>query len=226
MTPLAPHTLRGLPGPLPEGEHALWQGSPAWTSLARRALHVRLVALYFVALAVWQAMEAAPLGLAAVAATLAWTATLGGGVIALAILYAWWSARATTYTITTRRVILTIGIAVPVTLNLPFRSIGSAAVKLHADGTGDVPLETTERRRLSYVVLWPHARPWRLGRVQPMLRAIPDAAAVAELLADALVAAQGSHQPVVMPVPAPEQAVAPAAAPEVSAPGRLRPAAA
>jgi hypothetical protein len=224
VTPLAPETLRGLPGPLPADEHALWQGSPSWTSLARRALHVRLVALYFVALAVWQATEAAPLGVSAVLAALAWTALLGGAVLGLALLYAWWSARATVYTITTRRVLLTVGIAVPVTLNLPFRSIGSAAVKVHSDGTGDLPLATTERRRLSYLVLWPHVRPWQLGRVQPMLRSVPDAGSVAALLADALVAAQGEHRPLAASEPVSQPVAAPQ--PVVETAGRLRPAAA
>ena len=45
--------IPGLPAPLPEGETILWQGAPRWESFARRAMRVRLVAGYFVALAVW-----------------------------------------------------------------------------------------------------------------------------------------------------------------------------
>ena len=52
MTDLLPH---GLPGPLPKGERLLWQGRPALVSLARRAFHVDLVALYFGGLAGFQA---------------------------------------------------------------------------------------------------------------------------------------------------------------------------
>ncbi len=52
MTDLLPH---GLPGPLPKGERLLWQGRPALLSLARRAFHVDLVALYFGGLAAFQA---------------------------------------------------------------------------------------------------------------------------------------------------------------------------
>jgi hypothetical protein len=43
-------------------------------------------------------------------------------------------------------------------------------------------------KRLAYLVLWPHVRPWRLQAPQPMLRAIDDVAAVADLLAEALAA--------------------------------------
>ncbi|MFY8152534.1 MAG: PH domain-containing protein, partial [Hyphomicrobiales bacterium] len=36
---------------------------------------------------------------------------------------------------------------------------------------------------------WPHARPWRLARPEPTLRAIPDVERVAALQADAFAAA-------------------------------------
>lgn len=231
MTPLAPETLKGLPGPLPPGEHALWQGSPRWTALARRALHAPLLAAYFAGLGLWQAWEGAASGASAAetGATLARTGALAGAVMGFVALYAWWAARSTVYTVTTARVVMTFGIALPVTLNIPFRSIGAAAVRLASDGTGDIPLASTERRRLSYLVLWPHVRPWRLGRVEPMLRAVPDAGRVADILGLALAQAQAlrrvdaeadaARAPAVpeAPVPAPEPA---------THDGRLRPAAA
>lgn len=241
MSPLAPDTLKGLPGPLPPGEHALWQGSPRWTTLARRALHLPLLAAYFAGLALWQAWEGAAGGASAaeIGATLARTAALAGAVLGFCALYAWWAARSTVYTVTTARVVMTFGIALPVTLNIPFRSIASAAVKVAPDGTGDIPLASGERRRLSYLVLWPHVRPWRLGRVEPMLRAIPDVQAVADALGLALVQAQALRRdadPARAPQAAPEapaqmpaqaSAPAPAAAPEPAThDGRLRPAAA
>jgi hypothetical protein len=40
--------------------------------------------------------------------------------------------------------------------------------------------------------LWPHARPWKLAEVQPMLRSIPEADKVAGLLARTVGAAQGT----------------------------------
>lgn len=195
MNPLPDPVLRGLPGPLPAGERALWQGSPDWRALALRALHLRLLAFYFVGLAVWQAGEAAIAGapVGAIAGTLAWTGTLGALVLGLGALYAWWAARSTVYTITTARVVLTFGIALPVTLSVPYKSIGAAAVRVGAGGVGDIPLAVQEKRRLSYLVLWPHARPWRLARVEPMLRAVPDVAGVAEILSAALVEAQATR---------------------------------
>ena len=66
---------RGLPEPLPPGETVLWQGSPDWLLLARRAFHVRKVAVYFGLLLAWR-----------VAGTLA----DGGGAWALA----WWTTGA------------------------------------------------------------------------------------------------------------------------------------
>jgi hypothetical protein len=59
--------------------------------------------------------------------------------------------------------------------------------------------------KLSYLVLWPHVRPWHMGRVEPALRAIPEAAQVARVLAEA--AETRVAQPVVEPV-APPMAVA------------------
>ena len=45
--------IRGLPGELPADEHIIWQSSPDWKHLARAALHIRLSALYFGAIAIW-----------------------------------------------------------------------------------------------------------------------------------------------------------------------------
>lgn len=185
--------MPGLPAALPPGERVLWQGRPAWRALARRALHVRKVAAYFGVL------------LAACAASALWTGASFGaaaayalklapfalGAVGLLALFAWLAGRTTVYTITDRRVVLHIGVALTMDLNLPFRRIGSAALKVHADGTGDIPLALTDGARVAYLHLWPHARPWRLARPEPMLRSVPDAARVAAVLAEALAAAQG-----------------------------------
>jgi hypothetical protein len=76
--------------------------------------------------------------------------------------------------------------AFPMAFNLPFRRIRSAGLRLNADGSGDIPLALAEGDKLSYVVLWPHARPWRLSNPEPMLRGLRDAKQVAEILARAL----------------------------------------
>ena len=45
----------GLPEQLPAGEKVLWQGAPHWQTLARDALHLRLLAVYFSVLLAWRA---------------------------------------------------------------------------------------------------------------------------------------------------------------------------
>ena len=178
----------GLPENLPEGERILWQGRPEWTSLARRAFHVGGVAAYFVALAgVLAGLEVSSGGTAREAMQAA-AGVVPGAVFALALLagLAALSTRSALYTITTRRVVMRFGIALPIILNIPFKQIKSADLRMYADGTGDIPLSVSSPKRQSLVVLWPHVRPWRTVSPEPMLRCIPEARHVAEMLAGAL----------------------------------------
>jgi hypothetical protein len=122
---------------------------------------------------------------AAAATTLALLATLGACAAGLFALYAWLIARTTVYTITNRRLVMRFGIALPITVNVPFSRIQSAAVKCLKDGSGDIPLTLDDSHRVSYVVLWPHIRPWKFRRPEPMLRGLPNAMPVADILADA-----------------------------------------
>ena len=72
-------------------------------------------------------------------------------------------------------------------LSLMTREVRSAGVKLFDDGSGDIALAVAGVERLGFAALWPFARPWRFGqRTEPVLRAIPDAEAVADTLAEAL----------------------------------------
>ena len=81
---------------------------------------------------------------------------------------------------------LRIGAALPITYTIPFTCIDNASVAVDPKtGHGTIALQTTGNMRLSYGVLWPHVRPWFLRQPQPAFRAIPDAARVARLLADA-----------------------------------------
>jgi hypothetical protein len=201
--------IRGIREPLPEGERVLWQGAPDWRSLARRAFHVRKLALYFGVLVLWGIAS----GLAddqparAAAASALWSTTLA--LVGLGVLagLAWAIARTTTYAITSSRVVMRIGVALPMTVNLPLRLLDGAAMKAYSDGTGDIPLALSGDDRIAWLHLWPHVRPWRLARPQPMLRAVPDAARVARILAEATAA--------VIPVTSAESSgVRPAAAPQ------------
>jgi hypothetical protein len=172
--------IPGLPGQLPPGERILWQGAPDWRVLARTAFHTRKVALYFAAL------TAVALGFAvngAGATGVVITGGLGIAGVALLHLLAWGAARTTIYTLTDRRIVLRIGMALPKCINLPLNLVGDVAIRLNADGSGDLPLAITAKQRLGYPALWPHARPWRLADPQPMLRAVPDAATVGALVA-------------------------------------------
>jgi hypothetical protein len=109
------------------------------------------------------------------------------GALAVGILglMAWVQARGTVYTITSARVAMRVGAALTVTLNLPFKQIGAAHLAHGVAKTGTLAFETLGDTRISYLVLWPHARPWALGRAQPALRAIPNADAVAKIFTDA-----------------------------------------
>lgn len=200
-----PEPVRGLPEPLPPGERILWQGGPAFRSLALRAFHLREVALYFVLLAAWKLVA----GLADGAGWLAAGTDAAGVVVpaglatAVLLLLARLYARSTVFTITDRRVVIRFGVALPMAVNLPFCRIEDAALKLHRDGTGDLPLAMGGPDRLAWLHLWPFVRPWRLTRPEPMLRAVPDAGAVASILRRALeqdaarrAAASGSAPPI------------------------------
>lgn len=187
-----------LPEPLPDGERVLWRGAPVWLGLARGAFRIWYVAGYFAVLALWRAVALRADGesITTAVTTALWFVPLALACIGILLLLAWLAVRTTTYTITSRRVILQVGVAVPISMNIPFSQIASAAVRPYANGTGDIPLELIGGERVPYLAIWPHARPWRYSRPEPMLRAIPDAAAVAAILADAVaVTAPAAREP-------------------------------
>jgi hypothetical protein len=180
----------GLPEVLPPGERILWQGAPHWPSLARHAFHLRAVALYFVLLAAWRLASAIEDGADATGLLLAglWPIGIGAVLIAAACGVAWYAAQTTRYTITSSRVVFRIGMALTVSVNLPFRVVAAAELRRHRDGTGDLSLAITPPARVSWVMFWPHARPWHFRRPQPMLRGIAEPEKVAQILARALAA--------------------------------------
>jgi len=188
---IQPEPVRGLPERPPEGERILWQGSPDWRALAWRAFAVKWVLVYFGAIAVWRAadMGLSGAGLRETVISVAMLMPVALGAVAVLALMAWVTAKTTVYTITNRRVAMRIGVALTVTLNLPFRWIGAASFAGHSDGTGDIPLSLTGETRLAYLMMWPHVRPWKTSCAEPMLRAVPEGERVAAILADALLEA-------------------------------------
>ncbi|MEG3177846.1 photosynthetic complex putative assembly protein PuhB [Sphingomonas sp. RB3P16] len=184
--------IPGLPGLLPPGERIVWQGAPQWRALARSAYHTRLVTLYFGALAAWAVIAAAMRGIHGPAdlSGVALTAMFGLLAVGLLRALAWGAARTTLYTLTNRRIVLRVGVAFPKCINLPLAMIGTVGLAVHADGSGEIPLALTGERRLGFLALWPHARPWHVAAAQPMLRALPDAAQVAALIGRACLEVQ------------------------------------
>ncbi|NOE16653.1 PH domain-containing protein [Ruegeria atlantica] len=175
----------GLPERPPEGEVILWQGRPHWWALAKSSVSVLWVAGYFAVLTLWRfvsVVDLMPLDLA-IAASLPFV-ILGAVTCALLVLFSVIQARCTMYTLTNRRVAMRIGAALNITLNLPYSKIVSADLDLRKDGTGTIALTLQGPTRFSYLLCWPHVRPWRFN-TQPALRCIPDAENVARIFADA-----------------------------------------
>ncbi len=177
-----------LAAPLPKGEQVIWLDSPDWKSFALRVFHMKALAIYFtIAIAfniLWMVANGSPT--ADVVVSTARLVPLSLLALALFALVAWLMAKSTTYAITNHRVFLRIGVALSITVTVPLRTIRSADLKLYKNGTGDLPLSLTGEDRLAYLHLWPHARPWQLKDTAPMLRAVPDAKKVAEILTNVL----------------------------------------
>lgn len=200
----ATEPVRGLPEAPPEGERILWQGRPHGFWLSWEALSLPWVAGYFVLLAVWRfvtLIDQMPLAKAIAAATP--LLVMGAVVIAMLLVVGYVQARATVYTITNRRVAMRIGAALTVTLNLPFTQIASADFRRGRGGSGTIALDLMGDTRLSYLVCWPHVRPWVMRRTQPALRAIPEAERIAALLAEAAETRLSTPQIARRPAPAP-----------------------
>lgn len=178
--------LPGLPERPPQGELILWQGRPDPWALARDAYKLRWFAAYFALIVLWRAGGAFADGGPQLAMAMGLPYVILG-LLGLGIIYAlaWVQARSTTYTLTTARVVLRIGAALPVTFNLPFAQVGAASLDLRRDGTGTIALDTLGETRISVLAAWPHLRPGHWSKTQPALRSVPDASAVARMLAEA-----------------------------------------
>ena len=178
--------IKGLPGILPEGEDILWQGRPNWWALSKDSLNVYWVLGYFIVLAVWRYLslyQVEGTGYA-MAGSLPLMVL---GIVACTILVgiAYIQARMTIYTITTKRVVMRIGAALTITFNFPYKKISNADLGLRKDGTGTIALELIGYNKVSYLVLWPHLRPWKMSNPQPAFRCIDNPEEVAKILSKA-----------------------------------------
>ncbi|MHA7870932.1 MAG: photosynthetic complex putative assembly protein PuhB [Hyphococcus sp.] len=203
-----PEPIAGLPETLPDGERVIWQGKPKALTLAVHAFHIRLVAIYFLIFTGWRAAEIASRNGAASEILSVATSSTVGAAIGIGILtgIAWLMARSTIYTITDKRIVMRYGVAIRKYINLPFAQITAAALKRHGREAGSIALDMSDKSRVAYLHLWPHARPFRYNPPQPMLRALPDADATAAILCNAMKASSPATVAVTPAAAAPQPA--------------------
>ncbi len=188
----------GLPERLPANEHILWQGSPDVGAMARRVFHIRKVAFYFAVLLAAHVANLLWSGSSAVQAVMSLRWLLPLAVLGLGAVYvlARMTAKTTVYTLTDKRIVMRVGIVLTITFNLPLSALTSAGLHLYdksadktsPEGFGDITLALGGQVRIAWFQLWPHARPWRFTKPEPMLRAVPNAQAVSDQLSAAWLA--------------------------------------
>jgi hypothetical protein len=183
----------GLPEPLPANEKILWQGAPDFLQLAVRVFHVRKLIFYFLAILVARVGYLSMSGLSAIdtAFGMVWPTVLALTALAAVFTLAWLTAKTTVYTLTDQRVVMRIGIVLTLTFNLPLRTIVTAGVSIVGKGFADIPLALRKEDNIAWLHLWPHTRPWRVAKTEPMLRCIPNGQHVANLLSQAWSRATG-----------------------------------
>jgi hypothetical protein len=185
-TPARRQYIEGAPEALPEGEQILWEGKPDRAALARHAFHTRGLTVYFtVVIGLWAINTRKALESDAFMTMLLLQVGLAALAIAIAHGLAYASARTTTYAITDKRVVMRIGIVLPMTLNLPYRFVEGASTRVFKDGSGQIAIQLSASERLAWLVLWPHVRPWRVSKPEPVLRGLRDFENVGRILREA-----------------------------------------
>ena len=178
--------IRGLPERPPEGEVILWQGQPNWLRLTVDSLNLWWVLAYFIFLFVWRLISVSDLMPIDQALLVSFPFLALALIVALLLLLVGFiQAKATVYTITNKRIVMRIGAALTLTLNLPFTEIENAAIASTSKNFGRIAIDTKRDAKFSFLVLWPHVRAWHFKKPQPSLRCIPNATEVAEILANA-----------------------------------------
>ena len=178
--------IRGLPERPPEGEVILWQGQPNWWRLTVESLNIYWVLGYFAFLFAWRFISVSDIMPLEQAFKVSFPfLVLASIVAALLIIVGYIQAKTTVYTITNKRIVMRIGAALTLTLNLPFTEIENAAIASSSKNFGTIAIDTKNDAKFSYLVLWPHVRAWHFKKPQPSLRCIPNAAEVAEILTNA-----------------------------------------
>ncbi len=177
----------GLPEKLPEAEKIIWQGSPDVWRTAKDIFYIRPVIAYFIFLVFFRIYDGIVLehSLQVVVISTAWMIALSIVCVGLLGTLAYFTAKSAVYTITNRRIVMRIGMAMTLSFNLPYKEIVSADVKAQKDGYGNIPLKVDHGTKIGYFHLWPHVRPMNFNHPEPMLRNIANVKEVASLLKQA-----------------------------------------
>jgi hypothetical protein len=178
----------GLPARLPDGEFIVWQGRPEARIVMIRLLRARWIAAYFAIAALWSVAVGLNNAEAAwqLLGRLVFIAVAAMTVFAIMALYARAVAGTTLYTMTNKRIVMRVGIAISASFNLPYSQIAGADFRKGADGSGDLALTLKPGHGLSGSVFFPHQRGGLWRKLSPQLMCLPDIAPVAAMLAQQL----------------------------------------
>lgn len=176
--------IPGLPGMLPPGETIVWQGRPETNEVFVHVFKARWVAGYFAVMLGWLVVTGLYFGRATddIVMSLVVMALAGAAVLGIFRAFAAGVRRSTMYTVTNRRVVMRIGIALPTAFNLPFCEMENADVLRRANGSGNIALRFKPDIRLNWAVFWPHVRGLRMARTEPQMIGLADVSAVADML--------------------------------------------
>lgn len=184
-----PRYIRGVPHALPDGEHLIWEGAPSAPLVAKHVFHRAWVIAYFAVMTGWWAVSTVGnVSGSEFGVQLGVRLALALIVLGVVEFMARAVARTTVYAITSKRVVLKIGVVLPMTINLPLRLLQDAGIARFRDGSGQIALTLVPGDRLAYIALWPHCKVFKLNEPSPVLRALPDPDQVGALLRDAIVA--------------------------------------
>ena len=191
MTEYEDEPVEGLPDFLPEGETMVWQGRPTVAAMARRVFFIPHLALYFGLLiaghTVYRLMEG--VSAAQVMGTFVWQAGLAATVLVLLAWLARSYAASVMYTLTSERLVIRSGVALPMMVNIPIEQITAADMRVYRDATGDIVLTPVADRKLHWVLLWPNVSAWYSRPIRPLLRGLAEP----HRAADAIAAVASQH---------------------------------
>ncbi len=177
--------IPGLPGMLPVGETIVWQGKPETNEVWVHVFKARWIAAYFAAMLGWLLVTGLYFGRGSddIIMSLIIMAAAGAAVLGIFRAFAAGVHRTTVYTITNRRVVMRIGIALPTAFNLPFCEMESADVLKRANGSGNIALRFKPDIRLNWAVFFPHVRGLKMSRTEPQMIGLADVVTAADILA-------------------------------------------